>query len=153
MTELEVLKKCPFVRELDDEQLSKMVEICGREVFEVGENLCRQSRTQEKVYLIEEGLVGIYLELGPMNQRQLQSASNFEVVGWSAMLPPYRCSTTVKAIETTKVLSFSGKRLLSLCDKYPEIGYKVNRGLASVIAVRLHHAFTQLMGVTVQDLA
>lgn len=152
MTKLEVLKRCPFVRELNDEQLSKMVEICDREVFEVGENLSKQGRTQEKIYLIEEGLVGIYLELGPMNQRQLQSASNYEVIGWSAMLPPYRSSATVKAIETTKVLSFGGKKLNNLCDKYPEIGYKVNRGLASVIAVRLHHAFTQLMGVTAQDL-
>jgi len=153
MTKFEVLKRCPFVRELDDEQLNRMAEICDRKVFEVGESLCRQGRTQENICLIEDGLVGIYLELGPMNQRQLQSASNFEVVGWSALLPPYRCSTTVKAIETTKVLTFVGKKLLALCDKYPEIGYKVNRGLASVIAVRLHHAFAQLMGVTAQDLA
>ena len=151
MTKLEVLKRCPFVRELDDEQLNKMAEICHSEVFEAGESICKQGRTEEKIYLIENGLVGIYLELGPMNRRQLQAASNFEVVGWSAMLPPYRCSATVTAIETTKVLAFNGKELLNLCDTYPEIGYKVNRGLASLIAVRLHHAFAQLMGVTVQD--
>lgn len=151
MTKLEVLKRCPFVRELNDEQLNKIAEICHSEVFEVGESICKQGRTQEKIYLIEDGLVGIYLELGPMNQRQLQAASNFEVVGWAAMLPPYRCSATAKAIETTKVLALNGKELLNLCDTYPEIGYKVNRGLASLIAVRLHHAFIQLMGVTVQD--
>jgi len=153
MTKLEVLKRCPFVRELNDEQLNLMAEMCHPEVFEVGESLSKQGRTQEKVYLIEDGLVGIYLELGPMNQRQLQSASSFEVVGWSAMLPPYRSSTTVKAVETTKVLSFTGSELVNLCETYPMIGCKVHRGLASVIAVRLHHAFTQLMGVTVQDLA
>jgi len=151
MTKLEVLKRCPFVRELNDDQLKKMAEICHPEVFEVGESISKQGRIQEKVYLIEDGLVGIYLELGPMNQRQLQSASNFEVVGWSALLPPYRSSATVNAIETTKVLALNGEELLNLCDKYPEIGYKVNRGLASLIAVRLHHAFTQLMGVTAQD--
>ena len=152
MAKLEVLKRCPFVRELNDEQLNKMAEIAHPEVFEVGESLSKQGRTQEKIYLIEDGLVGIYLELGPMSQRQLQAASNFEVVAWSAMIPPYRCMTTVKAIETTKVLAINGKELLDLCDMYPEIGYKVNRGLASVIAIRLQHAFTQLMGVTVQDL-
>jgi len=151
MTKLGVLKRCPFVRELNDEQLGKMAEMAHSEVFEVGESLCKQGRTQEKIYLIEDGLVGIYLELGPMSQRQLQTASNFEVVGWSAMLPPYRCSAAVKAIETTKVLAINKDDLLNLCDTYPEIGYKVNRGLASVIAVRLHHAFSQLMGVTVQD--
>lgn len=151
MTKLEVLKRCPFVRELDDEQLSKMAEMCHSEVFEVGESICKQGRIQEKIYLIEEGLVGVYLELGPMSERQLQAASNFEVIAWSAMLPPYRCSATVKAIEKTKVLAFSGKELIDLCETYPKIGCKVHRGLASTIATRLHHAFTQLMGVTAQD--
>ena len=151
MTKLEVLKKCPFVRELDEEQLKAMAELCSVEVFETGESLVRQGRTADKIYLIEEGLVGIYLEMGPMTQRQLQSASDFEVVGWSAMLPPYRSSATAKAIETTKVLSVDRNDLLNLCDARPEIGYKVHRGLASVVAVRLHNAFTQLMGVTVQD--
>jgi len=151
MTKLEVLKRCPFVRELNDEQLNKMVGMCHEEVFEVGESLSKQGRTQEEIYLVEDGLVGIYLEVGPMNTRLLQSASNFEIVGWSAMLPPYRCSATVKAIETTKVLAFNGKELVNLCETDPMIGCKVHRGLASVIAVRLHHAFTQLMGVTVQD--
>lgn len=151
MTKLEVLKRCPFVRELNDEQLGKIAELGNIEVFEVGESLCKQGRTQEKIYAIEDGLVGIYLELGPMNERQIQSASNFEVVGWSALLPPYRAASTAKAIETTRVFAISGKDLLNLCDKYPEIGYKVNRGLASLIAVRLRNAFTQLMGVTMQD--
>ena len=151
MTKLKVLKKCPFVRDLNDEQLSEIAAISHSEVFEVGADLSKEGKTQEKLYLIEDGLVGIYLELGPMNRRQLQAASNFEVVGWSALLPPYRASATVKAIETTKVLAVNGKELLSLCDKYPEIGYKVNRGLASLIAVRLRHAFTQLMGITGQD--
>ena len=153
MTKLEVLKRCPFVRELDDEQLKVMADMASVEVFEVGESLCKQGRTQEKIFLIEDGLVGLYLELGPVTHRQIQSASNFEVVGWSAMLPPYRCTTTAKAIETTKVLTFRGKELVKLCESNPIIGCKVHRGLASVIAVRLHHAFTQLMGVTAQDLA
>ena len=153
MIKFEVLKRCPFVRELDDEQLKIMADMASTEVFEVGESLCKQGRTLEKIYLIEDGLVGLYLEMGPMTHRQLQSASNFEVVGWSAMLPPYRSHTTVKAIETTKVLTFDGKELAKLCETYPMIGYKVHRGLASVIAVRLHHAFNQLMGVTAQDSA
>ena len=148
MSKLEVLKQCPFVRDLNDEQLDIMAEKCYPEVFEVGENLVKQGRIQEKIYIIEDGLVGMYLELGPTNQRQLQSASNFEAVGWSAMIPPCRAQTTVKAIETTKVLSFNGKELIDLCETNPEIGCKVNRALASMIVNRLKNAFIQLMGIT-----
>ncbi|MFC1909600.1 Crp/Fnr family transcriptional regulator [Chloroflexota bacterium] len=151
MTKLEVLKKCPFVRELNDEQLEVMARMCHQEVYEVGESLGKQGRVEEKIFIIEDGLVGLYLELGPMNERLLQSASNFEVVGWGAMLAPYRCSVTAKAIETTKVLAFNGQELMSLCEKDTAIGYKVYRGVASVIAVRLRSTYTQLMGVTAHE--
>ena len=151
MTKLEVLKRCPFVRELNDDQLKIMADMCHEETFEVGEYLSKQGRTSEKIYLIEDGLVGIYLELGPMSERLLQSASNFEVVGWNSMIPPYRSRGTAKAMETTKVLAFMGKELVELCDRNPEIGNKVHRGVASLIAIRLQNAFTQLMGVTSQD--
>ena len=151
MTKLEVLKRCPFVRELDEEQLKELAKICHEEAYEVGESLAKQGRTQEKLFLIEDGLVGIYLEVGPMTQRLLQSASNFEVIAWSSMLPPYRAATTAKAIETTKVLAFNGKELIDLCERNPVIGLKVHRGLASLIAGRLRNAFTQLMGVTSMD--
>ncbi len=151
MTKLEVLKRCPFVRELDDAQLSEIAKLGKFEEYKPGENVCRQGRSQEKIYVIEEGLVGLYLELGPVTQRQIQTASNFEVVGWSAMLPPFRCTAMVRAIESTRVLAFDGKELIDLCNTRPDIGNKVHRGLASAIAVRLHNAFTQLMGVCVQD--
>ena len=113
--------------------------------------MVKQGKVAEKIYLIEDGLIGIYLELGPMNMRLLQSASNFEVVGWGSMLPPYRAHASAKAMESTRVLAFDAKELVALCDKKSEIGNKVHRGLASLIAIRLQNAFTQLMGVTSQD--
>jgi len=148
---VEVLKKCPFFGDLTDEQLTTLANMASTKTFEVGENLAKQGRTQEKMYVIEDGLVGLYLELGPMTHRQIQAASNYDIIGWSAMLPPYRSTTTAKAIETTKVLVFNGTDLLGLCHTMPAIGCKVNRGLASVVAQRLHHAYTQLMGVTSQE--
>lgn len=151
MNKAKALKKSLISLELDDEQIKIIAEIGSEEIFEVGESLAKQGRVLEKLYLIVDGLVGLYLELGPMTHRQLQAASNFEVICWSAMLPPYRSRATVIAIETTKTLAFNAKELSKVCDTYPMIGYKLHRVLASVIAERLEHAFTQLMGVTAQD--
>ncbi len=151
MTKLDVLKKCSFTSELSNEQLNTLAGMCVEETFGVGECLCKQGRPQEKMYVIEDGLVGIYLELGPMYKRQLQAASNCEVVGWAAMVPPYQSTATVMAIENTKVLAFNAKKLLDLCFTNPEMGCKLGRGLACVVALRLHSAYTQLMGVTSQD--
>jgi len=151
MGKIEVLKRCPAFRELDEKQLEHIAEMATSEVYEVGESLGRQGRSQEKVFIIEDGLVGIYLELGPMMHRQIQAAANFELVCWSAMLPPHRMYSTVRAIETTKVLAFNGLELAQLCQTEPPIGCKVHRAVAQTIATRLNSAYTQLMGVTAQD--
>ena len=151
MANFEVLKRCSLVQDLSDEQLKTIAKLAKEETYEVGELLIKQGRTAEKLFLIEDGLVGIYLELGPITHRLLQAASEFEVVGWTSMLPPYRARATAKAIETTKALAFSAKGLIALCEKTPEIGSEIYRGLATLIARRLDSAFIQLMGVTSQD--
>jgi len=97
MEKIEVLKRCVMFRDLDEEQLKFVAGMATSEVYEVGESLGRQGRNQEKAFVIEDGLVGIYLELGPMMHRQMQAASNFELVCWSGILPPHRMSSTVTA--------------------------------------------------------
>jgi CRP-like cAMP-binding protein len=148
---IDILKKTPFVREMEDEELQKLGKMCQSRTFETGESLVRQGKTQEHIYIIEDGLVGIYLELAPMVRRQIQAAASFEVVGFSAMLPPYRARSTAIVIETTKALAFNGKELAGLCINDPKMGCYVHRGLASLVASRLHYAYAQLIGVASQD--
>jgi CRP-like cAMP-binding protein len=151
MEKIEVLKRCPMFRELDEEQLRMIADMATEEVYEVGDSLGRQGRVQEKAFIVADGLVGIYLELGPMMHRQIQAASNFELVCWSAILPPHRMFTTVRAIETTRVLAFNGKELSQTCQTHPPIGCKMHRSVAQTVANRLNSAYTQLMGVSAQE--
>jgi CRP/FNR family cyclic AMP-dependent transcriptional regulator len=151
MAKFDVLKRCSMVRHLSDERLKTIAKLAKEETYEVGELLVKQGRTAEKLFLIEDGLVGIYLELGPITHRMLQAASEFEVIGWTSMLPPYRARATAKAIETTSALAFRAKDLIALSEKDPGIGTEIYRGLATLIAMRLNSAFIQLMGVTSQD--
>jgi CRP-like cAMP-binding protein len=144
----QVLKKCDLFRNLNDEQLSVIEEMCTSEAFEPGTIICKQDKKGEKVYVVEDGLVGIILEVGPLSQRQVQSASKYDVFGWSAMIEPFRYTATVKAIKKTTALAFSGKKLHDLYMTRPEIGCLIFKGLNSVVARRLHESYTQLLGVT-----
>ena len=144
----QVLKKCDLFRHLNDEQISVIEKMCTSEVFEPGTIICKQDKKGEKIYVVEDGLVGIILEVGPLSQRQVQSASKHDVFGWSAMIEPFRYTATVKAIKKTTALAFNGKNLHDLYTSQPEISCLISRGLISVIARRLHEAYTQLVGVT-----
>ena len=151
MDKLEVLKKSDLFRELSDEQLGLVEKMCTCEVYEPGTIIHKQNQMLDKLYIIEEGLVGIILEPGPLSQRQLQAACNCETFGWSAVIPPHQSTATVKAIERTKVLVFRGQDLADLCFANPKVGCILYRAVARVIADRLKSAFMQLLGVTSQD--
>jgi CRP-like cAMP-binding protein len=148
MDRLEVLKKSELFRDLNDEQLSLVEKICTSEEFDPGTIICKQGKLEEKICVVEDGLVGIILEVGPLAKRQVQAVSNFQVFGWSAMIQPYTCTATIKALEKTKVLAFDGRKLQGFCLSQPEIGFSIYSAIARVVATRLRQAYTQLLGVT-----
>ena len=151
MDKLEVLKKSDLFRGLNDEQLRAMKDICTTEVYEPGAIIHKQGEVVYKLYIIEEGLVAIIVEMGPMSQRQLQAASNFETFGWSAAIPPHISTATVKAIERSKVLSIHRTDIVNLCSTDCKLGCILYREIARVVAERLHALFMQCLGVTSQD--
>jgi len=148
---IEVLRKSDLFRGLNDEQLRVLEKMATPCIFEPGTIINKQGAKLDNVYLIEEGLVAILLELGPLSERQLQAASNFEILGWSAMIEPHISTATAKAIEKTKALAFNGKELCDLCLTKPELGCIICRAVAHVLSTRLHSAYHQLLGVTHQD--
>lgn len=151
MDKIEVLKRSDVFRELNDDQLNAIVGLSTVETLEPGTVIYHQNAILDKIRVIEEGLVAILLELGPLSQRQVTAATNFETIGWSAMVPPYLATTTGKAIEKTRVITFSGHELLHFCEHNGEIGTLIYRGIARVVAERLHAAFMQCVGVTTSD--
>jgi CRP/FNR family cyclic AMP-dependent transcriptional regulator len=134
MDKIEVLKRSDLFRELDDEQLALVAEIGTQQVFDAGQMIYKQGDLAEQIHVIEEGLVGIILEVGPLAQRQVQAAANFESFGWSAMIPPYTRTATVKALEQTNVVLFNGRELAAFCTTHSEVGFTIMQAVARVIA-------------------
>jgi len=151
MDKLEILERSDLFRELKDEQIGLIEKLCTAEVFEPGTIIHRANTIIDKLYVIEEGLVGIILEPGPLSHRQLQAVCNFETFGWEALIPPHLATATAKALEKTKVLAFNGKELCELYHTTPDAGCPICQGVARVVAHRLHAAYMQCLGVTAQD--
>ena len=151
MEAIEILRKSDIFHYLEEDELKLAAEMCTPRVFEPGTVICRQDAEAENIYVIEEGLVSIILELGPTDKRQIQTAANFECFGWSATIPPFRSSSTAKAVERTKVLAFKGMELRNLISSNPKLCAEIAGGVAYVISQRLRAAFSQLMGVSYQD--
>ena len=151
MDRLEVLKKSDIFHYLDENDLKIIEKMCTEEYYEPGDVIFRQDKEAEKIYVVEDGLVSILLEMGPTDKRQIQAASNFECFGWAATIPPYRRLCMAKAIEKTKVLVFNGREIRNIIDTNPRLCAEIAGGIAYVISQRLKAAFDQLMGCAYQD--
>ncbi len=148
METVEVLKKSEIFRGLTDEQIGVIEKMVSRKTFEPGAVICKQDQKSDQLYVIEDGLAGIVLEVGPLSQRQVQTAGKYDVFAWSAMIEPYKYTATVKAVKKTAALAINSKDLIALCKSRPEIGCLVSDGIARIVAKRLREAYTQLLGVT-----
>jgi len=151
MDKIEVLKRSDLFRELNDQQLALVAEMGTQQVFDAGTVIYKQGALAEEIHVIEEGLMGIILEVGPLAQRQVQAAANFESFGWSAMIPPYTRTATVKALEKTKVVVFNGRELTAFCTASCDVGFKIMQAVARVISERLRQSYIQLLGVTDEE--
>lgn len=151
MDRLAVLKKSELFSELTQAELRIVDKMIEPRHVTAGQVICKQGKVEDKIYLVEDGAVAIVLEVGPMSHRQVQAACTSESFGWSAMVEPYVSTASVKAIEKTKLLAFSAEDLRRLAEERPEIGCKVYRAVAKVIAKRLRQAYVQLLGVTGED--
>ena len=151
MERAQVLRKCDIFHELSDAQLQAVSKTCRVKIFEPGEMICKQDTEGETIHIIEDGSAGIFLEVGPLSQRQVQAASNFDAVGWSSMIEPHEYTAAVIALEKTKTLAIDRHVLTDLCIADSELGRKVYKGIARVVARRLRAAYAQLIGIPLPD--
>ncbi len=151
METVEVMKKSDVFSHLSDDDIAEVAKLCRYEEFEAGTIIFKQETASTDMYVIEDGLVSIMLELGPTDRRQIQAVSDFGCFSWTAVAPPYHHVCAAKAIEKTKVLAFDGKQLRELVNTNPRLCAEVLAGVACVASQKLRMAFTQLMGVTYQD--
>jgi CRP-like cAMP-binding protein len=68
----------------------------------------------------------------------VEERSPGQIVGWSALIPPYRFTLTATAPLETEVIALPRETLVDYFAAHPAAGYKIALNLAVVIGHRLH---------------
>jgi CRP/FNR family transcriptional regulator, cyclic AMP receptor protein len=136
----EVMRKIPFLRGLDDTELSQVAELCEERSYSIGEVCQVEGQSANKVFFILEGKVGAVLRIPNIaycsSEIILDTLRGGDIFGWSSLMRGTPWST-LKVMEPTKVMFADSDALLDLCDNNPRIGYVLMKNLSSVIASRL----------------
>jgi CRP-like cAMP-binding protein len=96
------------------------------------------------VSIIVDGNVDIQYRLANGELRTVDTLIGGDIVGWSALVEPYKMTGTATASKDTNLIMVEAKPLRALCERDPLLGYRLLRQVAKLLADRLDAARVQL---------
>jgi len=147
MIPLEALRKSEIFEGLTDDELAAIGKIAHEEIYEAGACICVENEVATKLYIVREGRVAILINIGRGRQTVVDTVTKGGSFSWSAMVPPYILTGTVKAVENTKVIAINGRDLQELCRKNCRACYTIMEKLATIVSARLEDTRLQLISL------
>ena len=94
----------------------------------------------DHLFLVARGRVDLTLPIELDGKREdvlVEERVPGQVLGWSALIPPYRFTLKAIAPLETEIIAFPRDELLGPLSGRPEVGYVVMRNLAGTVGQRL----------------
>ena len=143
-----ILKRTDISYDLNEDQLKMVAEVCHEVHYRMGEMIFPEQSASDELYVIARGEVEILvdpsiIEAAPVTPRPVTIATlrGGQAFGEIALVDQgLRSAGARSAAENTRLLVIPRAKLLNLCDKHPELGYRVMRNVAAELALKMRGA-------------
>ncbi len=145
---LDILRNSEFFQGLSEKQLRKMEPYFELQRLASGDFLFRQGEKADKLYLVKEGLLEVFVQArsGTGNQAALVHLGAGQSIGEMCWVDKGRRSGTVRAISpSAEVVSITFIRLNEICGKDFKIGFLMMRNIAVDLSFRLRQRDLELL--------
>jgi CRP/FNR family cyclic AMP-dependent transcriptional regulator len=124
---------------LSPEAVSRLAAIAEVKDVAVGDELVREGQVTESFGIVLSGRIALRTLVPERGMVTILTVEPGDVVGWSAVVPPHRGTSTAIAIEPVRILELPGESLRSLlrsdhalaASVYPRLLQAVGRRLAA----------------------
>ena len=142
-----IVREHPFFANLNDEQIA-LVAGCTRNVrFEAGAYLFREDEPADEFYLVRHGRVALEITAPGKAAITFQTVGEGEIVGVSWLIPPYRWTSSARALELVRAIGIDGKCLRTKCETDHDFGYVMMTHVVPVLVERLQATRLQVLDV------
>jgi len=136
-TDANVLKRFSCFRDLSDAQVKAIAQISNSVCYMPGHVLFEEGDDGDLLYLLIKGNVEVFYKSDETGLIRVDTISCEEVVGCSAMVPPYSYSATEKCLNEVEVLEIKTKELRDLIEEDPRIGLTLQQYIIETLNNRI----------------
>ncbi len=142
MNAAQVLHRCPVFAELTRYELGKIAAFAAHREYAAGDTICWEQDSAEELLVLEKGKLALQMTVPATPTQKARQVTvdvitDNEVAGWSIVVEPFVYTFTAICLQNTSVVAINGARLRELFRRDSQTGYKVMKGLISVVAARL----------------
>jgi CRP-like cAMP-binding protein len=150
MAVIDTLKRSDLFGTLDNNQLSKVANLCRGVSFREGEIIFKEGDEAKELYILTDGRVVLELELRPVPKRfaiptAVEVVSKDEFFGWSALVEPHVYNLSSRCMTNCTALAIKGDILRKAMADNAALGYEVMKKLSALIGLRLAHTRLRLI--------
>jgi CRP/FNR family transcriptional regulator, cyclic AMP receptor protein len=132
---------------MSQEHLELIAGCAQNKVFEDGEYLMREGDPADSFYVIRIGRVAMEIFVPQQGPVTIETIDDGDLLGWSWLVPPFRCHLDARALGTAHVVAFDATCLRGKADEDPVLGYELMRRFIPVIVERLQATRVRMLDV------
>jgi len=137
--DISLIKKLSCFQGLTKDKLDAISQISNSVCYLPGHILFEQGQKGETLYFLIDGDVEVLFKSAYTDPRRVDMISGAELVGCSAMVPPYTYKATEQCLTEVEVLEIELEALRNLIEKYPQIGLKMQEHVIKILYDRILH--------------
>jgi CRP/FNR family transcriptional regulator, cyclic AMP receptor protein len=137
LTDAGELREFKVFDELNERELESVAKIAKTETLGTGARLTEIGSPASRLYLIKDGLVDVAVSGPGGKEVVVDQVGPGDVIGWSTLTGPYLYTASCTCAERTGLIVLNGSRLRELFEMNNHIGYRVLKGMGSVISRRV----------------
>ena len=150
VAEISSLRRSELFQALTPEEMGKLAPLCMEVSIDQDTPLFSEGREATYIYLVIEGQISLHKAIRAPHSRPLRRTvvsicRARDVVGWSALVAPYKYTLSAVAWDSTKLARIDSRILRRALDMHSHIGFKVMRSLAAIMARHLGQTIDTLV--------
>ena len=144
---MDVLRETPLTAGLGHPERRRLAGLCQVRRAEPGDILLREGSDTTHLGIVRSGRVALRLQVPGRGSTTVLTVEAGDVFGWSAVVPPYRATSTAIAIEPSEVLVCEARALREALDEDEDLAAALYPRILQAVARRLEATRLQLLDV------